>query len=430
MAISLRGTAVTAPGYTASLVLDLPAGVQAGDVLLAHIACRLPNSQTLTAPAGWTLIGGAGGNASSGIGQWAYYHVAGSSEPASYTFTWSAQPTGENGGAMSAWIGVDNSNPVDASAISGQVDSTSITAPSISPTGSSDLLVCLYAHENSSTNTQTLPANLTSGYSEDTGGYSPGFLLGYRQLSASGATGTQVATLATADYNTGTSIAFAPASGASTQTITPAALNDESIGAASASGVASAIPGALADESIGAPSTKSESSAYPAALADESIASPDASGTASAFTPVFADEAIAAPVVRAIARAVASAIEDEMIAAPNLISGAISITLLPIRDESLAAPGSTARSSAIVVTLTNGASVAPVANAIARLNPAALCDESAGSVTIYVAGGGIVVAITLGAAPALDIALSAAPALNISLSAAPPLNITLGAEVG
>ena len=72
-----------------------------------------------------------------------FVHVAGGSEPSSYTFTFSAAGTAV--GTIAAYSGVDNGTPVDDHG--GQVTSSSvtITAPSVTTTVPNDQLVAFFA---------------------------------------------------------------------------------------------------------------------------------------------------------------------------------------------------------------------------------------------------------------------------------------------
>ena len=72
-----------------------------------------------------------------------FVHVAGGSEPSSYTFTFSVAGTAV--GTIAAYSGVDNGNPVDDHG--GQVTSSSvtITAPSVTTTVPNDQLVAFLA---------------------------------------------------------------------------------------------------------------------------------------------------------------------------------------------------------------------------------------------------------------------------------------------
>ena len=108
--ITFRSASSAANGPANSLVLPVPAGVATNDVLIAFVDVN--TAPAITPPAGWTLIRSdtalGSGNA---IIQSAYYHVAGASEPASYTWTLASSHAASGG--MLAYSGVSTSNPID-----------------------------------------------------------------------------------------------------------------------------------------------------------------------------------------------------------------------------------------------------------------------------------------------------------------------------
>src|SRR2546426_8727176 len=105
-------SAATATNSTAvaSLAIANPAGTAAGDVLVASIAL---NGATVTAvPADWVQI--AAVTSISNPKLYAYYHVAGATEPASYSWTLSSAAAG--GGGIPRYSGANNPSPPDAPA--------------------------------------------------------------------------------------------------------------------------------------------------------------------------------------------------------------------------------------------------------------------------------------------------------------------------
>jgi len=99
------------PGPT-TFVIDKPTGTTAGDVLVAGLHLGNSGNATLpvwTPPSGWTLARRVDhGNATSLA---VYTHVAGSNEPANYT--WTSDLLCEGVAWISAFAGVDTSQPVD-----------------------------------------------------------------------------------------------------------------------------------------------------------------------------------------------------------------------------------------------------------------------------------------------------------------------------
>ncbi|KAF0812877.1 hypothetical protein IGB42_02721 [Andreprevotia sp. IGB-42] len=103
-------TAIGANGTTASLSIAVPAGTLANDVLLVQISASKA-SETITPPAGWTLIRSETATLlGAGMTQALYYRVATGTESASYSFgvsipTWVA-------GSMINFRGVSTSSPI------------------------------------------------------------------------------------------------------------------------------------------------------------------------------------------------------------------------------------------------------------------------------------------------------------------------------
>ncbi len=136
--IGFRSSSSANNKRNASLVIVRPQGLQAGDAMVAGIT--VSGTPTVTAPAGWTLV--RNDSRSSTLRQVVYVKIAGSSEPASYTWTFSSSAGAA--GEISAYIGVDQTTPVDASAGQSSASSTSISVPSVTTTSDGDLLVALF----------------------------------------------------------------------------------------------------------------------------------------------------------------------------------------------------------------------------------------------------------------------------------------------
>jgi hypothetical protein len=114
-------------GSANTIVLNKPAGTVKGDVLVAMIAIR-PYNATITAPTGFTLLNRQNNNNGNDNALAVYWKVATSSEPATYTWTFSAN-TGTAGGLM-AFSGADNTTPINVSAGSiTTATTTSFAAP-------------------------------------------------------------------------------------------------------------------------------------------------------------------------------------------------------------------------------------------------------------------------------------------------------------
>ena len=127
-------TGASAQGSKMRVVtIPAPAGVQAGDVLVAAIDTRGAKVKT---PAGWTLVRAK--DSSSNLRQALYVRVA-DAEPASYEFTLNTSAVAV--GAIAAYEGVDTDSPVDAAAARKRTSSTTITAPSVTAVAPNSVLV-------------------------------------------------------------------------------------------------------------------------------------------------------------------------------------------------------------------------------------------------------------------------------------------------
>jgi hypothetical protein len=148
-----------------SITLTLPTGVATRDLLVAQISARGGSSMSIATPAGWT----AGPNATNGanVRQAIFYKVAGTTEPASVTFTFGGG-TRQAVGGIAAYYGVKSTQPVDtfsASASSGT--SSTATAASINTVAAGSLVVGAFA---SATGTSfSTPSGMTERYDAQSG---------------------------------------------------------------------------------------------------------------------------------------------------------------------------------------------------------------------------------------------------------------------
>jgi hypothetical protein len=187
-----------------SLTVPAPAGITAGDVMVASVDVRaLP---TITPPPGWTLIrADTNGTA---MTMATYYRVAELAEPPSYTWGFSLKKAAAAG--IVAYSGVDTVTPIDASDGSVSTSSTSITTPSITTTVPEARLVGFFGL---ATNTTVTPptgmierGDVASTYGTDVA------LEGADEVqSAAGATGPRTATAASTARNIGHLVALRPA---------------------------------------------------------------------------------------------------------------------------------------------------------------------------------------------------------------------------
>lgn len=130
---------------SATLAVGIPAGTSQGDLLIAAVAADGDVSSSIAAPMGhgWTLIDrSANGNAVT-LGAW--WKIAGSSEPANHTFTWTGNRQAY--GWMMRFTGQDPSNPINVFAASGQ-SSSSPTSPAVTTTAGDCIILRLGAFDD------------------------------------------------------------------------------------------------------------------------------------------------------------------------------------------------------------------------------------------------------------------------------------------
>lgn len=175
---------------TLTLAISVPAGTLANDVMIASIGVR-PYTAVITAPAGWTLVRRTDNTSATKAPALAvYYRVAGASEPANYTWTFSAS-TGSAGGIQS-FSGVKTSSPINVDGGLATASSLSHATPSVTTTMANTMLVT--SHTFSSPSTWTPPTGMTESLDVVGGGLTTE---GNRALqAAAGATGTKTATAA------------------------------------------------------------------------------------------------------------------------------------------------------------------------------------------------------------------------------------------
>jgi len=195
------------------LNIAVPAGNIDGHVMVLAASQR-GNFTAISWPAqaGWTLI--REDDEATHFSQAFYYRVA-SSEPASYNF--SLATNGKCSGGILTFSGVNTSSPVDAHGSSVfTADTTSGVAPSISPVGSDDMLICAFCTEYQDDNVWTPPGSMVERVERKshTGTSNSGTTIEIctELLAASGPTGTRTATSTISTHIIAQSLALKSAS--------------------------------------------------------------------------------------------------------------------------------------------------------------------------------------------------------------------------
>jgi hypothetical protein len=209
----VRSTAsATALQGVSTMNIDKPSGTQPGDLQLAVVSHQGGSTRTMTPPAGWTAVPNAdayeGGNAR--IRAW--YHVTGSSEPASYAFTTSGGTAWATAGGIMSITGANLMSPIAAAAgqNTGATNTINLTAPSISPLVANTLLV--YGGAVNQPDTFTPPQLMAEQWDLKTATtYNVSTETAVRGSAQAGSTGPATGFLSTAARGAAIQIAIAPA---------------------------------------------------------------------------------------------------------------------------------------------------------------------------------------------------------------------------
>lgn len=166
--ITQRGASTTATTTTTSITIAKPTGVVAGDVLIVNIAQSgngTTNPAATVASGTWTVISG-GAIDGSNIRGTLLYHIAGSSDPASYTFTLGSG-TSKAVGSIVAYSGVDVSGPTPFDVAPGSISLSGSTASTATATSittvSANALVMLFLQLNNDAQNMTGWTTATAG---------------------------------------------------------------------------------------------------------------------------------------------------------------------------------------------------------------------------------------------------------------------------
>src|SRR5687767_3827087 len=198
-AVTYRAAQTATTTGATSLAINVPAGVQTNDLLVAHIA-RVGNA-AINTPSGWTAAGGT--NNGNFIRQATYYRVASGSEPASYTWTWTGSQAAAGG--MSAYYGVKGSSPLDVVGTATTANNTTtVSAPSLTTTTNDALVLAFFASNSNST--YSTAAGMTERHDVATTGMS----LGTDDMSqaTAGATGVKTSTASVSGRVVGHQVSF------------------------------------------------------------------------------------------------------------------------------------------------------------------------------------------------------------------------------
>jgi len=204
--IQPRSTSTATLNLGPSISVNAPAGVVPGDVLVATVAKS--GAEVLTTPAGWTKVDSVLDNSTMYLGL--YWRVAASGDPASFSWTWAGGTSRYGAGGITAYMDVDNDNPVDGHAPAGVSNTTSFPAPTVTTTFANDMIVTAHT-VNANNSNWTPPAGMTERLDLVAGS---GSFVSIEQndvlQAAPGATGAKTATSSVSGGGGGITLALKP----------------------------------------------------------------------------------------------------------------------------------------------------------------------------------------------------------------------------
>jgi RHS repeat-associated protein len=208
---SFVGSASNVTSGAGSLSVNKPAGVTAGDVLVAEVSAAGGTGTTMTKPdSSWTALDVTSNGTSvvSGL----YWKVATASEPTGYS--WTLSPSAKATAGIAAYHNVDQTAPVEAWSV-GTATGSSVTAPSVTAAGTGGMLIQTAGIRYDTSLTPN--AGMTEHWEAHAGGGSASTrvtnALSDAPITAPGATGTRTTTAA----NAGPSVTHLVALRAATQ---------------------------------------------------------------------------------------------------------------------------------------------------------------------------------------------------------------------
>ncbi|MFL6005040.1 MAG: LamG-like jellyroll fold domain-containing protein [Gaiellaceae bacterium] len=202
--IAFRAAASAQTNSANSLAIARPAGTLAGDVLVVAVEVR--GAPTITAPSGWTLV--RTDTSGTTIRQALYTRVAQATEPASYTWSFSASQAAF--GVVSSYAGVNTTAPLDGATGRVNASSTAIATNAFNTTSPSDAIVGFFG---TATNASITPPSGMTEQREVAGGNKQKAALESADAlqPLAGSTGAPTATASATGVNIGQLVALRPA---------------------------------------------------------------------------------------------------------------------------------------------------------------------------------------------------------------------------
>jgi hypothetical protein len=204
MAIAFR-IASTAAATATSVAPAKPTGLADGDVLVA--VSNVDANETITAPAAWTACFAQEQTGTQTVRAWYLVVPTAASEPATYTFGGTGSVARRT--TIVCYSGVDNTTPMDVTALATNNTTASVTIHANSITTVTNNAVVIWGGTvDSSTFTITKPTAVTN---RDQATTLYRITMGDLAMPTAGATGNQDGSVSTARANVACLIALRPA---------------------------------------------------------------------------------------------------------------------------------------------------------------------------------------------------------------------------
>jgi hypothetical protein len=165
--IVLEATSTTVNATaTTSVTIAKPAGTVAGDLLVACLALNGGSVAGAGATAGWSPIAAVTSITNPHV--FGYYKLAGSAEPADYT--WTLNSSVQNGSGIGRYSGVDSTTPLDAApkTASGPAARSGTVAGVTTASANAMLVGCMAVNSSKTTVAIASPGGMTQAW--DIGG--------------------------------------------------------------------------------------------------------------------------------------------------------------------------------------------------------------------------------------------------------------------
>jgi RHS repeat-associated protein len=138
-------------GGGATLAMNRPTGAASGDILIAQVTAAGGTGTVITAPTGWQAVDGNNQGVANGLNvrDAVYWHLITPGENTT-SWTWNITPSSKASGGITAYSGVDQTNPILTQA-SSLGSGTNLSAPQVNAGTANAMVVVTYGTRTSTT---------------------------------------------------------------------------------------------------------------------------------------------------------------------------------------------------------------------------------------------------------------------------------------